>query len=152
VHGWTVAGGFELMLACDLALAADDARIGDFHIRQGLFAGAGTSYRLPRLIGLRKARELMLSGAVLNGREAKEWNLVNDVAPLADLDALVDAFAARFADKSPTIAWLTKQVVNHSLDADYETISAIERLTADAVAGTADARDGVAAFLARRHE
>ncbi len=61
VHGWTVGGGFELMLACDLALAAENARIGDFHIRHGLFAGAGTIYRLPRLIGLRKARELMLS-------------------------------------------------------------------------------------------
>ena len=72
VHGWTVAGGFELMLACDLALAANDARIGDFHIRHGLFAGAGTIYRLPRLIGLRKARELMLSGDVIDGREAKE--------------------------------------------------------------------------------
>ena len=97
VHGWTVAGGFELMLACDFALASEDARIGDFHIRHGLFAGAGTIYRLPRLIGLRKARELMLSGDVIDGREAKGWGLVNDAAPLVQLDALIERFASRFS-------------------------------------------------------
>jgi enoyl-CoA hydratase len=152
VHGWTVAGGFELMLACDFALAAHDARIGDFHIRHGLFAGAGTIYRLPRLIGLRKARELMLSGDVVDGREAKALQLVNDTAPLDELDALIDRFAAKFTDKSPTVAWLTKLAVNRGLDADYETLSALERLTADAVAATADAREGVAAFLGRQRE
>jgi enoyl-CoA hydratase/carnithine racemase len=150
VHGWAVAGGFELMLACDLAVAAEDARIGDFHIRHNLFAGAGTSYRLPRLIGLRRARELMLSGDVLDGRQAKEWNIVNDVAPASELDGLVERFAARFADRSPTVAWLTKRAVNRSLDADYETLALVERLTSDAVAATADARAGVDAFLGKR--
>jgi enoyl-CoA hydratase len=149
VHGWAVAGGFELMLACDLAVAAEDARIGDFHIRHGLFAGAGTIYRLPRLIGLRKARELMLSGELLDGRQAKEWGLVNEVAPAAELDGAVERFAARFADKSPTVAWLTKRAVNRALDADYETLNLVERLTSDAVAATEDARAGVAAFLDR---
>jgi enoyl-CoA hydratase/carnithine racemase len=150
VHGWAVAGGFELMLACDLAVAAEDARIGDFHIRHGLFAGAGTIYRLPRLIGLRRARELMLSGDVLDGRQALEWNLVNDVAPAAGLDALVERFAARFAERSPTVAWLTKRAVNRGLDADEETLDLLERLTSDAVAATADAQAGVASFLERR--
>jgi enoyl-CoA hydratase len=149
VHGWAVAGGFELMLACDLALAAEDARIGDFHIRHGLFAGAGTMYRLPRLVGLRKARELVLSGDVLDGRQAREWNLVNEVAPAAEFDAAVDRFAARFADRSPTVAWLTKRAMNRSLDADYETMELVERLTSDAVAATPDARAGVAAFFER---
>jgi enoyl-CoA hydratase/carnithine racemase len=150
VHGWAVAGGFELMLACDLAVAAEDARIGDFHIRHGLFAGAGTTYRLPRLIGMRKARELMLSGDVLDGRQAKEWNLVNEVAPAGDLDGTIERFAARFTERSPTVAWLTKRAVNRSLDADYETLRLVERLTSDAVAATPEARAGVAAFLSRR--
>jgi enoyl-CoA hydratase len=146
VHGWTIAGGFELMLACDLAVAAEESRIGDFHIRNGLFAGAGTIYRLPRLIGLRKARELMLSGDVLDGRQAKEWNLVNDVAPLVELDALVERFAAKFADKSPTIAWLTKTAVNRGLDSNEESLAVLERLASDVVAQTPDAREGVAAL------
>ncbi|MFZ0380195.1 MAG: enoyl-CoA hydratase/isomerase family protein [Solirubrobacteraceae bacterium] len=152
VHGWTVAGGFELMLACDFALASEDARIGDFHIRHGLFAGAGTIYRLPRLIGLRKARELMLSGDVIDGREAKGWGLVNDAAPLVQLDALIERFASRFSERSPTVAWLTKLAVNRGLDADYETLSALERLTSDAVAANDDARAGVAAFLERHRD
>jgi enoyl-CoA hydratase/carnithine racemase len=149
VHGWTVAGGFELMLACDLAVAAEDARIGDFHIRHGLFAGAGTIYRLPRIVGLRKARELVLSGDVLDGRQAKEWNLINEVASATELDATVERFAARFTDRSPAVAWLTKRALNRSLDSDYETLALVERLTSDAVAATDDARAGVAAFLER---
>jgi len=150
LHGWAVAGGFELMLSCDFAVAAEDARIGDFHIRHGLFAGAGTIYRLPRLVGLRRARELMLSGDVLDGHAAKEWGLVNAVAAAGELDALVERFAARFADKSPTVAWLTKLAVNRGLDADYDTLGLLERLTSDAVAATPEARAGVAAFLERR--
>jgi enoyl-CoA hydratase/carnithine racemase len=149
VHGWTVAGGFELMLACDLAVAAEDARIGDFHIRHGLFAGAGTIYRLPRIVGLRKARELVLSGDVLDGRQAREWNLVNEVASATELDETVERFVARFTDRSPTVAWLTKRALNRSLDSDYETLALVERLTSDAVAATDDARAGVAAFLDR---
>lgn len=150
VHGWAVGGGFELMLACDLAVAAHESRIGDYHIRNGLFAGAGTSYRLPRLVGLRRARELMLSGDALDGRQAEEWGLVNEVAPLDELDALVERFATRFTDRSPTIAWLTKQALNRSADAGAETASAIERLTSAVVAGSADAREGIAAFRERR--
>jgi enoyl-CoA hydratase/carnithine racemase len=149
VHGWAVAGGFELMLACDLAVAAEDARIGDFHIRHGLFAGGGTIYRLPRLVGLRRARELVLSGDVLDGQEAKEWGLVNAVAPAGELDAAVERLAARFVDRSPTVAWLTKRALNRSLDSDYETVGLVERLTSDAVAATPEAQAGVAAFLGR---
>jgi enoyl-CoA hydratase len=151
VHGWTVAGGFELMLACDFAVAADNARIGDFHIRNGLFGGAGVIYRLPKLLGPRKARELMLSGEILSGIEAKDWNLVNAVAPLDELDRLVVDFAARFVDKSPAIVELTKQALSDAADADYESAARIERVISDAVAQTEDARAGVAAFLDKQH-
>jgi enoyl-CoA hydratase len=150
VHGWTVAGGFELMLACDLAVAADDARIGDFHIRNGLFGGAGVIYRLPRLVGPRKARELMLSGEILSGVQAKDWNLVNAVAPLDQLDRLVSDFTARFVDRKPEIVRLTKQALIDAADADFESAARIQRATSDAVARTAGAQAGVAAFLEGR--
>jgi enoyl-CoA hydratase/carnithine racemase len=65
--------------------------------------------RRPRLIGLRKARELMLSGDVIDGREAKARHLVNDAAPLDELDGLIERFASRFSDKSPTVAWLLRR-------------------------------------------
>jgi enoyl-CoA hydratase len=151
VHGWTVAGGFELMLACDFAVAADDARIGDFHIRNGLFGGAGLIYRLPRLVGPRKARELMLSGEILSGAQAKDWNLVNATAPPDRLDRVVTDFTARFVDRSPEIVRLTKQALIDAADADFESATRIERATSDAVARTAQARAGVAAFLEGHH-
>ena len=88
LEGHTTAGGFEIMINCDFAIAAEDALIGDFHMRRALFGGAGPIYRLPRILGERKAKELMLSGKLLTGIEAKEWGLVNDVAPAEELDAV----------------------------------------------------------------
>ena len=81
VEGYAVAGGFELMISCDFCIAADDARIGDFHIRRALFGGAGPIYRLPRYIGLRKTKELLFTGKLLSGKECEEWGLANVSAP-----------------------------------------------------------------------
>lgn len=150
IHGYAIAGGFELMLACDFVVAAADARIGDFHIRNGLFGSAGPIYRLPRMIGLRRAKELMLSGDVLSGTEAHEWNLVNAVAPAAELDAAIARFAARFTDKSPTITWLTKLAANRGLDGDMETLKVLERMVAGVVSEADDSHKGLAALSGRR--
>ena len=81
LEGYTTAGGFEIMINCDFAIAEENAKIGDFHIRRALFGGAGPIYRLPRILGERKAKELMLTGKLLTGREAYEFGLVNDWAP-----------------------------------------------------------------------
>ena len=72
VEGYAVAGGFELSISCDFLIAADDAKIGDFHIRRALFGGAGPIYRLPRYIGLRKTKELLFTGKLLSGKECYE--------------------------------------------------------------------------------
>src|SRR5213592_3351134 len=85
LEGHTTAGGFELMISCDFAIAADDALIGDFHIRRALFGGAGPIYRVPRMIGIRKTKELMLTGKLLTGVEAAEWDLINASAPAEEL-------------------------------------------------------------------
>src|SRR6478609_4772590 len=94
VEGHAVAGGFELMISCDFAIAADDAKIGDFHIRRALFGGAGPIYRLPRYIGLRKTKELLLTGNLLSGTEAVDFDLINASAPAEELDQLVTDFVA----------------------------------------------------------
>jgi enoyl-CoA hydratase len=65
LEGYTTAGGFEIMINCDFAIATEDAKIGDFHMRRALFGGAGPIYRLPRILGERKAKELMLTGKLL---------------------------------------------------------------------------------------
>ena len=119
-------------------------------MRRGLFGGAGPIYRLPRLIGLRKAKELMLTGKLLTGAQAKEWGLINDSAPAHELDATVDRFVAELADKSPFCMWITKMTVNRGLDADTDSLMVMEHLATGVVLNSNDAAEGVAAFLEKR--
>src|SRR3954451_4924805 len=90
LEGYVTAGGYELMISCDFAIAADDAKIGDFHISRALFGGAGPIYRVPRMIGIRKTKEIMLTGKLLSGTEAAEFDLINKSAPAEELDATVE--------------------------------------------------------------
>jgi enoyl-CoA hydratase len=151
VHeGYTTAGGFEIMINCDFSIAAEDAKIGDFHIRRALFGGAGPIYRVPRILGERKAKELMLTGKLLSGREAYDWGLVNAVAPAEELDTTVDRFIADLVDKSPFQMQLTKMALNRGLDADTDTLMLIERLAVGVTLNSNDAAEGVAAFLEKR--
>ena len=150
LEGYTTAGGFEIMINCDFAIAVEDAKIGDFHIRRALFGGAGPIYRLPRMIGERKAKELMLTGKLLSGREAYEWGLVNACAPAEELDACVDRFVADLVDKSPFQMAITKMCLNRSLDSDTNTLMLVERLAVGVTLNSSDAAEGVAAFLEKR--
>jgi enoyl-CoA hydratase len=150
VEGYAVAGGFELFISCDFAVAADEAKIGDFHIRRALFGGAGPIYRLPRYIGLRKAKELMLTGKLLSGRECADWGLANVSAPASELDAAVEEFIAPLVDKSPFCMHITKLAANRGLDGDTETLIALESMACNVVHHSADAREGVQAFLEKR--
>ena len=86
VHGFALAGGLELMMACDMALVADDARIGDQHVNFGLMPGGGSTQRLPRRVGLQRAMELLTTGRWLSGAEAAEWGLALRSVPADELD------------------------------------------------------------------
>jgi enoyl-CoA hydratase/carnithine racemase len=150
LEGHTTAGGFEIMINCDFAIAEETAKIGDFHMRRALFGGAGPIYRLPRILGERKAKELMLTGKLLTGREAYEFGLVNACAPADRLDAVVDEFVGNLTDKSPFQTALTKMCVNRGLDADTDTLMLVERLAVGVTLNSNDAAEGVAAFLGKR--
>jgi len=150
IEGYATAGGFEILVNSDFGIAAEDAKIGDFHIRRALFGGAGPMYRLPRILGERRAKELMLTGKLLSGRQAYEWGLVNDCAPAEELDACVDDFVANLVDKSPFQTALTKMCVNRGLDADSETLMLVERLAVGVTLNSKDAAEGVNAFLNKR--
>ena len=138
------------MINSDFAIAEENAKIGDFHMRRALFGGAGPIYRLPRILGERKAKELMLTGKLLTGKEAYEWGLVNAWAPAEELDACVDDFVADLTDKSPFQMSITKMTVNRGLDADTETLMLIERLAVGVTLNSKDAAEGVTAFLDKR--
>jgi enoyl-CoA hydratase len=151
VEGHAVAGGFELMISCDFAIAADDAKIGDFHIRRALFGGAGPIYRLPRYIGLRKTKELLFTGKLLSGAECYEWGLANVSAPSGDaLEQAIEDFVAPMKDKSAFTMRITKLAANRGLDGDTETLIALESMTCNVAHQSQDAREGVQSFLEKR--
>jgi enoyl-CoA hydratase len=151
VEGYAVAGGFELMISCDFCIAAEDARIGDFHIRRALFGGAGPIYRLPRYIGLRKTKELLLTGKLLSGAECEDWGLANVSAPSGDaLEQAIEDFIAPMKDKSAFTMRITKLAANRGLDGDTETLIALESMTCNVAHQSDDAREGVQAFLEKR--
>jgi enoyl-CoA hydratase len=150
LEGYVTAGGFEVMISCDFAIAEDSALIGDFHIRRALFGGAGPIYRLPRILGIRKTKELMLTGKLLTGVEAADFDLVNKSAPAAELDATVDEFVSHLTDKSPFQMKLTKMAIDRGLDADIASLMVLEHLAVGVTLNSEDAAEGVAAFLEKR--
>jgi enoyl-CoA hydratase len=151
VEGYAVAGGFELLISCDFCIAASDAKIGDFHIRRALFGGAGPIYRLPRYIGLRKTKELLLTGKLLSGEQAEQWGIANLAAPPDRLDAAVAEFLEPLLDKSMFTTRITKLAANRGLDGDTETLIALESMTCNVAHHSHDAREGVQAFLQKRN-
>jgi enoyl-CoA hydratase/carnithine racemase len=132
------------------ALATSEAKIGDFHIRRALFGGAGPIYRLPRMIGMRRSKELMLTGKLLTGDQCADWGLVNAAAPQAKFDELIQDFCAPLIDKSPFCMWMTKMAVNRGLDGDTDTLITLETMTCNVVHHSEDAKEGVRAFLDKR--
>ena len=150
LEGYVTAGGFELMISCDFAIAADDAKIGDFHINRALFGGAGQIYRLPRMLGLRKTKELMLTGKLLSGEAAYDFGLINDHAPAEKLDDCVDEFIGNLTNKSPFMMKLTKMAVNQGLDADIKSLMIMEHFAVGNSLQSEDGKEGVQAFLEKR--
>ncbi|NLD36514.1 MAG: enoyl-CoA hydratase/isomerase family protein [Desulfatiglans sp.] len=120
INGLALAGGFEILLACDLAVAVEDAMIGDQHMKVGMFGAGGTPYRLPLLIGIRRAKELLLTGKWISGKEAERIGLVNRAVPAGEFEKAVNEMAAELADKSPTAMRLTKSYINKSIMSDAD--------------------------------
>jgi enoyl-CoA hydratase/carnithine racemase len=120
VNGVCVAGGIELLLACDLSIAADTAKIGDGHLNFGQLPGAGSSQRLPRAIGLLRAKHLMLTGDLLSAEESRQIGLINEVVPAADLDAAVNRLLDKLRAKSRTGLRGAKHLANVTLSMDLE--------------------------------
>ena len=150
VHGFALAGGLELALVVDLVVADESARLGDQHANFGLVAGGGGSQRLPRLIGARRAKELMLLGGWLSAAQSLEWGLVNRVAPAGRLEAEVDELATSLADKSSSGNRTVKALVDRGLDMDLGKGLALELDLVAEHMRSADAAEGLRAFAEKR--
>ena len=151
VHGFALAGGLELMLACDLALAAEDARIGDQHTNFGLIPGGGSTQRLPRRIGMQRAMELLTTGRWLSGSEAAEWGLILRAVAADDLDKELENLLAPLRIKSrPGLGWI-KSVARRGQQLPLADGIALESLAFVQYMTTSDhPKQGIQAFKEKR--
>lgn len=150
IRGIAAGAGLSLALGCDLTVAADTARVSVIFGRRGLSLDFGASWLLPRLIGLHRARELAYFGDILPAGEAAAMGLLNRVVPEADLDAVVDEWAARLVAGPPLAMSMTKRLLETGM-----TASMVEALEAETTAqtvnfATRDAAEALAAFTQRR--
>ncbi|MFJ9678043.1 enoyl-CoA hydratase/isomerase family protein [Streptomyces sp. NPDC101194] len=150
VNGTAAGIGAHLAFACDLVLAAESAKFIEVFVRRGLVPDGGGAYLLPRLIGPRRAKELMFFGDSLRAAEAERLGLVNRVVPDEELAATARAWAQRLAEGPTRAIAATKQLVNASLDSDRATAFAAEANAQEINMTTQDANEGVASFVERR--
>ncbi|MBK3577563.1 enoyl-CoA hydratase/isomerase family protein [Streptomyces sp. MBT65] len=150
VNGTAAGLGAHLALACDLVLAAESAKFIEVFVRRGLVPDGGGAYLLPRLIGPRRAKELMFFGDALTAPDAERLGLVNRVVPDGELEKTAREWAERLATGPTRALALTKQLVNASLDGDRTAAFAAEAAAQEINMTTADAREGVASFVERR--
>jgi enoyl-CoA hydratase len=150
VSGYALGGGLELALACDLRIAADNAVFGLPETGIGIIPGAGATQRLPRVVGLGRAKEMILAGARWSAAEAKQAGLVLDVVPPADLLSAARALAARVLERAPLALRLAKAALGASsqmgLSAGLRYESALQGLTFE----SRDKLEGTSAFLEKR--
>jgi len=150
VNGLAMAGGLEMVMACDLVFAAESAKLGDAHSNFGVFPGAGGAALLPRRIGLNRAKYLLFSGENVQAREMMDWGLVNKVVPDEALRDTVQAFTNKLADKSPAVLRRMKAVANRAMNVDEPSALAEEMLNLRAHMRSWDIREGLAAFAEKR--
>jgi cyclohexa-1,5-dienecarbonyl-CoA hydratase len=150
VHGATLGGGCELMMACDMVLASENARIGQPEIRLGAFPPVAAAV-LPRLIGRQRALDLILTGRVIGAGEAREMGLVTRVLPTAEFEAGVDAYARELASLSGPVLRLAKRAVLEGSEGTVaEAIGRAEWLYLRDLVPLEDAREGLRAFMEKR--
>lgn len=149
VEGYAMAGGFELIQACDIAIARDDAVLADNHLNFGLLPGGGGSQRLPRLAGEQRALGLILTGDRLTGAEAQQWGLVYRAVPAAGFEAAVADLAATLAGKDPVALARAKRLVRDGLRRPLREGLALETEAIIEHLGGAEAAAGISRFAGR---
>ena len=158
IHGYALAGGLELAMACDLVVAADGTMVGEPEIRYG---SAPVTLLMPYLVGQKATRELLLTGDLVDADEARRIGIVNRVVPLDRLEAEVDALADRLARTPPEVMGPTKRMLNRAMDAAGFRLAVEAGLDLGAIINAADTpeqrewdsivrRDGLKAALAWR--
>ncbi len=150
VNGVAAGAGMSLACACDIILAAESARFTMAYTRVGLTPDGSSTYFLPRIVGIKRALELTLTNRVLSTQEAVDWGIVARVVPDDQLAAEAHALAAQLAAGPTTALGVAKRLLQDGWTETLETQMEIEGRAIANTARTADAREGIAAFLPKR--
>jgi enoyl-CoA hydratase/carnithine racemase len=149
VNGHVMAGGFGLLCACDMAIAADDIRIGTTESKIGVTPMMILPYML-RVLPPRKLQEMCITGEQFSAQDALDWGVVNYVVPRAELDAKLDWLLSRVTDKSPTAIRLGKQAYGAMRDMSLRESLEYAQAMVPVMSSTEDAKEGMAAFQEKR--
>lgn len=150
LNGVAAGGGLELALSCDFRFAADSAKMGFPENNVGLIPGSGGCSRLVKLIGIARAKKLVMTGEMIPAARALEIGLVDEVHPPAELLPRTREFAARLAAKAPLALGLAKLVLNACANVDPDTGRHLERLGQSILKKTEDHEEGARAFVEKR--
>jgi len=150
VNGKALAGGFEIVLACDLVVASENAAFGLPEVSRGLIAAAGGLYRLPRVLPRNLALELVMTGEALDATRAQHHGLVNRVVPSDQVVAQASALAQRITRNAPVAVRESLRVARSACDLDESAARVRTRESRDRVAMTEDYKEGPRAFVEKR--
>jgi enoyl-CoA hydratase len=150
VAGYALGGGCELAMMCDFIICAENAKFGQPEINLGVIPGSGGTQRLTRLIGKSKAMDMILTGRQMDATEAERSGLVSRIFPLADLVGQAIAIAGGMANRSAVANYTAKRAVNAAFETTLREGVQTERMLFLPLFGTADQREGMAAFVEKR--
>lgn len=150
VAGNAAGLGCQLALPADFTIAAETSRFWEPFLERGSSPDSGASWLLPRLIGVARAKEMLMLGRALSGAEAAEWGLVHRAVPEAELETAADALVARLAGAATVAMGLTKRSVNRGLELGLVEAMEHEAYALELSSRTADFKQGLAAFKERR--
>lgn len=150
IEGNALGGGLEIALACDIRVASERARLGLPEVRLAVTPGAGGTQRLPRLIGVARAKELILTGRVLTAAEAERIGLVHEVVPAGEARARADEIGAEVAERGPLAVREAKRLIDRALDLEPEDGLAAEIDASVRIFATDDLVEGATAFFEKR--
>ncbi|MFQ5655837.1 MAG: enoyl-CoA hydratase/isomerase family protein [Planctomycetota bacterium] len=150
VRGWALGGGLELALACDLRVAGESASLGQPEVGLGIIPGAGATHRLPALVGLGKARELIFTGQIIDAAEAHRIGLVNEIVPDDQVLPAATDLAQRIARNSPPAVRLAKLALNSAQETGGRGRDLIEVLAQALCFDSDDKLARMTAFLERK--
>lgn len=150
VNGLALGAGCELMISCDIIIAADDVKLGQTEVRVGLIPGGGGTQVLPRLVGEKKAKELIFTGAMISAEEAMHLGIVNQVVPREQLREATQKMVDSLLRNSPAIIGLAKIAINRSLEVPLQAGMSYERDLFALAFSYDDQKEGAKAFLEKR--